>query len=703
MDDEIEIIPDVVPSDREEPSLVVTTAADRVDAFDGETSLREAIAYANATPDLDGDGTSDTALITFASGAGEAFENGGTVFLTEGELTPTTNGDFSRFIRIGGDVDGDGASDVTIDAVGTSRIFSIDDGNVILNGLTLLRGEAGEGEAGGAIRVGITGDVRFSNGAVLSSEAGTRGGGIANEGVMSLFNVTVAGNNAGSFDDGGGIVNDNTMALTNVTISGNDAQRGGGIANRGDLFAFNVTIADNVASSFGGGVYQASGTATLRSATVTDNEVQGGGFGNGGGIYLEGGSTSLESSINLGNAGGNIGGGGTAAPLADDNSIVGFEGIDPATVFDGSLGDNGGPVQTVALLASSTNPAVDSAGPQVMALDARGEGRVDIPSVPNEPGIADLGAYELQAIPGPQIEITASLAKVDNAFPAPAMAGLFVDGVLVDTFSVANIDRTDGFMDYTASVEAATVAGDFSNVEIRSLTSGPGLITETFTIGGMTFDAQGPGGAYGVGEDVDVIAYNNGRPAVVGPKIGDDGGDEVGITLSLAKVDNAFTGAAVAELVIGGTVVATFDVANIDRTDGFRDFETAVSEDLLAGDLSNVSVRLQGSGPGLVVETITVDGTTYDAVGPAGQGEGEASFVAYNGRVAAMVGDEIGGDAPDAMPPMPITDDEPTDEEMMAMLDSLALPIDMPGGVQMDGPMDGLSDIPVDPDDLPAS
>lgn len=62
----------------EDPSLEVTTTADVVDAFNGETSLREAIAFANDVQDADGQGD-DTDTITFADGL--AFEKGGTIVL----------------------------------------------------------------------------------------------------------------------------------------------------------------------------------------------------------------------------------------------------------------------------------------------------------------------------------------------------------------------------------------------------------------------------------------------------------------------------------------------------------------------------------------------------------------------------------------------------------------------------------------------
>lgn len=70
----------------------------------------------------------------------------------------------------------------------------------------------------------------------------------------------------------------------------------------------------------------------------------------------------------------------------------------------GVLSDNGGPVETVALLADAANPALDAGddGLATGATDARGLPRpVDLPDVPNAPGrTVDLGAFELQLAGG---------------------------------------------------------------------------------------------------------------------------------------------------------------------------------------------------------------------------------------------------------------------------------------------------------------
>ena len=63
---------------------------------------------------------------------------------------------------------------------------------------------------------------------------------------MTLDDDTIADNsNDGS---GGGILNDGMLTLENSTIAGNTAASGGGISDEGTLTAVNVTIADNTAS-----------------------------------------------------------------------------------------------------------------------------------------------------------------------------------------------------------------------------------------------------------------------------------------------------------------------------------------------------------------------------------------------------------------------------------------------------------------------
>jgi hypothetical protein len=165
--------------------FIVTTANDVVDANDGETSLREAVAFANSN--------ADASIITFAASL-----NGETVTLAGTELTLTSD------ITIDGDIDGDNVADITIDGDDQSRVFQISSGGIAtLDALTITGGKA---SSGGGISV-------------------------ASGGTATVTNSTLSGNTAANF--GGGIFNDGsgTATVTNSTLSGNTANWGGGILN----------------------------------------------------------------------------------------------------------------------------------------------------------------------------------------------------------------------------------------------------------------------------------------------------------------------------------------------------------------------------------------------------------------------------------------------------------------------------------------
>ena len=71
---------------------------------------------------------------------------------------------------------------------------------------------------------------------------------------------------------GGGIANDGTLTITNSTFVNNSAAFGGGIENEGTLTVTGSTIESNTATSFGGGIdNDDGGTATLTSTTLTSN------------------------------------------------------------------------------------------------------------------------------------------------------------------------------------------------------------------------------------------------------------------------------------------------------------------------------------------------------------------------------------------------------------------------------------------------
>lgn len=191
----------------------------------GEGSLRQAVLNANA-----GLGTD---AITFTEMFADATPD--LIALTSGELTLT--GDTS--------IVGTGAQLLTIDGGGTSNIFDIQpEAAVEISALTIADGQA------------------------------VKGGGILNQGVLTLSGAVLQENSASS--DGGAIFNGGSLTITETLVQDNTADNlGGAIYNSGDLTIANAGLDSNTASQSGGAVYNAVGaTATIANSTVANNTGQ---------------------------------------------------------------------------------------------------------------------------------------------------------------------------------------------------------------------------------------------------------------------------------------------------------------------------------------------------------------------------------------------------------------------------------------------
>jgi CSLREA domain-containing protein len=135
-------------------------------------------------------------------------------------------------------------------------------------------------------RVAAISHVTIRNGYV--AKANTSGGGIYNEGSLTVSSVTISANKAANY--GGGIYNNETGNLTviNSAIRQNYADwAGGGIYNSGFLYVLNSTLSENTARAFGGGISNAGRT------TVSKSTIHGNGSFNGGGISTGSGATNL--------------------------------------------------------------------------------------------------------------------------------------------------------------------------------------------------------------------------------------------------------------------------------------------------------------------------------------------------------------------------------------------------------------------------
>lgn len=371
-------------------------------------SLRGAIQVANSHPGVDG---IDIDLPA------------GSVINLTGALPNITEG-----VSIAGL--GPNAVTVRRNTSGNYRIFTITaatgvvtlSGMTISNGLAFVDGGGGvKNEGGGTVNVtGATLSANFAHiggGGVVNASSGTvnitnstlsgnssgRGGGIANEGTGAVnVNSCMLTNNSTGGHGGGIYLQNGITNVVNCTLSANSADEGGGIgAVGGTLNLSNSTLGGNAANS-GGGMFKSTGTMNVRSSIIALNiaigsspDVQG---------------TVVTGGFNL--IGKSNGSTGFTAPTDQMGTVA--APLDPKL---GALQNNGGPTQSIALLAGS--PAIDKGTSSGLTgnltTDQRGAGfprKVEDPGVANAAGSdgTDVGAFEGQTVSSVLANISTRLA-----------------------------------------------------------------------------------------------------------------------------------------------------------------------------------------------------------------------------------------------------------------------------------------------------
>jgi hypothetical protein len=291
---------------------------------------------------------------------------------------------------------------------------------------------------------------------------------IINHGALTLRGdmITGAGTEVAvqSESDGTHTATLNVLGTTiahNLNPGGSILSQGGGIEVKGSptptATIVNSTLSDNAAqlggltSGSGGAIYAASGSSvTVTNSTISGNSANGP-FATGGGIFVEDGADSgtvqLANSILAGNtatsgaadcqgavsstaAGHNVVGDSSGCP-----QIFGTSGnqLNVADAGLGTLGDNGGPTDTLPLLAAS--PAIGAgnastcAGTNVAGVDQRGA-----PRNASTRGTCDVGAYDSGAdTTAPAIAIT-----------TPTDGGHYPQGaILAAAYSCSDPDGSD--------------------------------------------------------------------------------------------------------------------------------------------------------------------------------------------------------------------------------------------------------------------
>jgi large repetitive protein len=429
----------VVAADDDRQTYVVDSLLDVV-AVDGVVTLREAIQAANSNmPVNEAPAGSSADIITFAP-----LLAGGRITLDGTELYVTKDLE----------IRGLGASQLTIDADGRSRVFFVGhDVSVLFDSLTISGGYA------------------------------AYGGGIFQEGdsVITVTDSAITGNSASNF--GGGIYSRGDITIVDSSITDNSvSNRGGGISwftETSSMLVINSTIAGNSAGNNGGGIWSQFNGPEITNSTIVHNSA-----GNGGGILLvEGDACILNNTVLALNTA-------NGSPQIYGTYTQSHSFIDGDPML-GAITDGDGVVQYYVPLPGS--PLVD-AGSNALVVDADGNplatDQIGVPRIIG-PSV-DIGAVEF--MPGdPPTDIFLSDATVAENLPAGTIVGTLSstdpnpDPTHAYTLVAGVGDDDNGF--FTIDGDTVKTAGPFNfearnsySIRIRSTNHTGGLMEKAFTI-----------------------------------------------------------------------------------------------------------------------------------------------------------------------------------------------------------------------------
>lgn len=171
--------------------------------------------------------------------------------------------------------------------------------NIVLDlqGYTLSRSLEQATNNGYVVKVAANATVTIQDtsegekGKITGGWNNSQGGGIYNDGTLTLKDITVTGNKSAGGYGGGGIYSSSgsTITIENCEISNNEADiKGGGlhISSRQENTITNCIIKGNKTTKetdgVGAGLYIQRGTVTVTGCTITENEAN----GNGGGMFI---------------------------------------------------------------------------------------------------------------------------------------------------------------------------------------------------------------------------------------------------------------------------------------------------------------------------------------------------------------------------------------------------------------------------------
>lgn len=505
------------------PSLTVTSTSDTISKIDGQTSLREALAYAatlTGAQTVDFSDTTTGGSVNFHDAVPDTILLGGTELEVIGNVT----------------IDGPGADLLKIDGNAASRVFLLSGVDpaieITFRSLTVANGASTTG-AGVRVRDGILNvencafedNVATDNGGAIDSDAVTLNlidsvflNNEAEEGGAASIDSDGAGRRCHfegnrSVEDGGAVsFSATSFVFSESTFIANEAtDEGGAIDNNGnDLLLVNCTLSGNTAGTAGGGINNQDGL-TLVNCTVVGNRADADGveqsvgtpdegFG-GGGIRTDDdrGIVTLFNTIVAGNRRG-APGSDVAADLS--TALPADTGVDPASA-NNLIGDPGFVGELVHGVNGNIIGKEDGAGPRI---------EWPLAEILN-PVLADNGGLSLThslVIGSPAIDSGDNALAVDEA-SAPLLTdqrgtgfGRFAKGLALSSGAIVDMGAYELFAapvfnedDLSISVDAAPLdlaqatgvspaGGTFSGPGVSGgffdpRTQSPGVYTLTYT------------------------------------------------------------------------------------------------------------------------------------------------------------------------------------------------------------------------------
>jgi len=467
-------------------AFVVDTVEDVVDANDGFTSLREALAVTNANDDIN--------VIQF---------------VIDGVIDLQDDLQINSDVRLVG-------NNATVDAGGRDNIFDVNNGvTVDIENLTLANGD---GRDGGAIDGENDVTLNLTNVDFTGNEASNDGGAIAvrNRGEINISGGTFSGNSAE--DDGGAISGDNDLILNidgTTLINNNSGDNGGAISarDRANIEIDGGSLSNNTASDDGGAII-ANNDATI---TLTDVAVDGNVAGDDAGAIQLNDRAVLE--INGGSVNGNTADDNGGAFAFDDNGLLDIDGTE---LQGNSAGRDGGVAffddrGTVALSNAVIDGNSTSNEGGAFKFDRDGTVAVENTTISNNSAGDDGGVFALDD--NGTVSITGSLL-LNNSTTSSVGDGavIYVDNgnatvTISDTSAIGNSAGDDGSIiateiDQRGAEFDIRITGDADDVFIDNSAGDDGGVLQVHNnsfifIDGITIENNS------ANDDGGVIAVNN--------------------------------------------------------------------------------------------------------------------------------------------------------------------------------------------------